>query len=361
MVERSTDNLQSLSLAAETAARIGRYNYAVDFRERIARANPTDATNRLELARAMAAGGRNGEAIDAIATLIAERTTPNSIRAQGAEVIGDIVRADRSQATRAAQLLDRGAGQSDAGALLARAAVAEATGSMDEARSLLGRINAGGLAAVAQMKLGLIALGAQNAQEAIAAFERAVYLDSDDEITNAIAFRAAGPRVQLVRLYGRAGRDLAAIRMAEGDGSDGKSLISAEVRRALAAGEAESEGGQETIAVAFEPSLEVARARATGLRPIAELNSAAAEAVDNALLETLAQSAARLGQYDRAIAIERLRAADATRPEDRAAIEKLLAEMIAQDRARRAREASLHRIDLTSTTEAIYKARAEGD
>lgn len=359
LVERSTDNLQALSLAAETAARIGRYGDAVDFRERIARANPTDAVNRLELARAMAAAGRNGEAVDYIATLIAERATPNSIRAQGAEVIGDIVRADRNQATRAATLLDRGAGQNDAGALLARAAVAEATGSMDEARSLLNRISAGGLAAVAQMKLGLIALGAQNTQEAIAAFERAVYLDSDDEITDAIAFRAAGPRAQLVLLYGRAGRDLAAIRMAEGDGSGEKSLISAEVRRALAAGETEVEGQQEATSVLFEPSLEVARARATGLRPLAELNGAAAEKVDNNLLATLAQSAARLGQYDRAIAIERLRAADATRPEDRAAIERLLAEMIAQDRARRAREASFRRIDLTSTTEAIYRARAE--
>jgi hypothetical protein len=33
--------------------------------------------------------------------------------------------------------------------------------------------------------------------------------------------------------------------------------------------------------------------------------------------------------------------------------------MIAQDRARRARAASFQRIDLTSTTEAIYKARAD--
>ena len=361
LVERSTDNQQSLALAAETAARIGRYNDAVDFRERIARANPTNAVNRLELARAMAAAGRNGDAIEYIATLIAERTTPNSIRAQGAEVIGDIVRADRNQATRAASLLDRGAGQNDAGALLARAAVAEATANMDEARTLLGRVNAGGLAAVAQMKLGLIALGAQNTQDAVAAFERAVYLDSDEAMTDAIAFRAAGPRAQLVLLYGRAGRDLAAIQMAEGDGGEENSLLSAAVRRALASSSEESEGAQEATAVAFEPSLEVARARTTGQRPLAELNTAAASKVEGDLLATLAQSAARLGQYDRAIALERLRASEATKPEDRAAIEKLLADMIAADRARRARESSFRRIDQSSTTESIYTGRAEGN
>src|SRR6185369_11251070 len=66
LVERSTDNTNALILAAETASRIGRYADAIDFREQTARTNPTNAVNRLELARVVAAAGRAGEAADRI-------------------------------------------------------------------------------------------------------------------------------------------------------------------------------------------------------------------------------------------------------------------------------------------------------
>ena len=97
LVERSTDNLKALRLAAETAARINRYADAIDFREQIAVSNPGDTMNKLELARLIAAAGRASEAIDRVAALIGERTTPNTIRAQAAEVVGEIVRRDASQ------------------------------------------------------------------------------------------------------------------------------------------------------------------------------------------------------------------------------------------------------------------------
>ena len=100
------------------------------------------------------------------------------------------------------------------------------------------------------MKLGLLALASRRDDEAVSRFERAAYLDSDGTMTDAIAFRAAGPRAQLIRLYSKTGRDLTAIRLGPGDiptsNSRGwRSLM----RMALPDGLASSDG------VAFEPPL----------------------------------------------------------------------------------------------------------
>jgi len=367
LVERSTDNLSALRLAAETAARINRYADAIDFREQIAIANPDDAQNRLELARVVAAAGRAGEALDRIAAFISERTTSNTIRAQAAEVAGDIVRADRSQAAHAVSLFEQRAAQGDAAASLARAAVAEAAGNLDDARAALARVSSGPLAAVAQMKLGVIAIGANQPADAATNFERALYLDADGSITDAIAFRAAGPRAQLIALYGRTTRELAAVRLAEGDSSSSsdeagqRSLISTAVRNALRSGN-HNEGSEAATAatVSFEPSLDTARTGGARLRTIAELNRAAATRISADLIAPLVEAATRLGQFDRAIALQRLLAMDAQKPEEKKAIEKRLAEMIAQDNARQARLASLLRIDQTNTTQSIYAARVIG-
>ena len=157
MAGRSVDNMKSLQLAAETAARVGRYAQAVEFREQLATTNPTDATNRLELARALAAAGKGGEALDRIVALIGERTTPNSVRAQASEVIGELVRGDKALAQRS--LPNHLSTQSPEGAALVRAAMNEASGRSEEARALLAGINSGPIGAVAQMKLGVWALG----------------------------------------------------------------------------------------------------------------------------------------------------------------------------------------------------------
>ena len=356
LVQRSTDNTKALQLAAEAAGRTGRYSDAIDFREQIARANPDDAVNKLELARVVAAAGRAGDAVDHLAALVGERTAPNSARAQAAEVLGDLVRSDRSLASRALAAVDRQRANGDA-VVLARAAINEATGNRDDARAALSGVNAGPLAAVAQMKLGLLALAARRDAEAVTNFERAIYLDADGAITDAIAFRAAGPRAQLITLYGKGGRDLAAIRLAEGEPEGLQSLISSSVRRALASGVARADSRS---TVSFEPSLEITRSRPGGLKTIAELNGAAAAGVRDGLLASLVESAARLGQYDRAMAVERLRAAEAVKPEEKTAIEKRLAEIVAAEKARQARLALLTRIDRSNAISSVYAARVLG-
>ncbi len=359
LVERSTDNLKALRLAAETSARINRFDDAVNFREQIARINPNDATNKLELAHVIAAAGRNGEAVDRIIALIAERTTSNSVRAQAAEIMGEIARRDPSQGARAAAALDGRVAQADAGAVLARAAIAEKTGRPDEARQLLKRITGGSLASVAQMKLGIIEKAAGQDAEAVASFERAIYLDADGDMTGAIAFVAPGPRAQLIALYSRAGRDLAAIRLAESDDASGPAAINAAIKNALNGGEqAERTSGS---TVAFEPSLEITRSKAPGLRTLAEANDAALSRTQSEEVSALVDSAARLGQYDRAIAMERLLALEATKPDEKTGIEKRLAEIMAAKRAEQIRSALLLRVDNSNATESIYAGRLLGE
>ncbi|MEK6302882.1 MAG: hypothetical protein AABO41_19400 [Acidobacteriota bacterium] len=359
MVERSTDNTRTLRLAAEAAARINRFAEAIDFREQLARANPSDAGNRLELARVIAASGRASEAIDQIAALIGERTTPNRVRAQAAEVVAELVRGDRSLASRGSQF-DEKAAQGNAGAALVRASMYEAAGDVEQARSLFSGIS-GPLAPVSLMKLGLISLASNRDAEAVSSFERAIYLDADGAMTDAIAFRAPGPRAQLILLYSKTGRDLAAIRLAEGDGSssgDGRGqrpLIGAEVLNALNV----RGSNAASDSVAFEPSLD-ARSKVTGLKTLAELNDAAASKSQSDLLGVLVESASKLGQYDRAIAIERLRTMEARRAEEKTVIEKRLAELMAADQARRQRLARLVRINSSNATESIFAGRVIG-
>jgi len=267
------------------------------------------------------------------------------------------VRADRSLASRAASSLDQRGG-SDAGVALARASINEAAGNRIEARAVLASVNTGPLAAVAQMKLGLLALQERREPEAVTSFERAMHLDSDGAITNAIAFRAMGPRSQLITLYGKSGRDLAAIRLAEGEPEGPQSPFSSAVRRALTSGEAKADSRS---TVSFEPSLEVQRPRSGGLKTVAELNSAAVASARGELLASLVESAARLGQYDRAIAVERLRAAEAVKPEEKTAIEKRLAEIQAAEKVRQLRLAMLARIDRSNAIQSMYAARVLGN
>ncbi len=355
LVERSTDNLKALQLAAETAARIKRYVEAVEFRQQIARANPEDAQNKLELARAMAAGNRAADAINQLVALTVERTTPNSIRAQAAEVTGEIVRANPALASQASSQFDARIVTGDFGAMLARAATSEAAGKPDEARATLALLKSGSLAAVAQMKLGLISLAAGRNADAVMSFEQAIYLDADGTMTDAIAFRAPGPRAQLILLYNRVGRDAAAIQLAEGEPGGRPSLIGASNSESESSGQ--TQASQE---VAFEPSLLAAREKSDGLRTIADLNESANAKVNGSLLAALSESFARLGQYDKAIIAARASAAQAARPEERAAIEKRLAEIEAADRARQVKKASQLRIDRANTTGPIYASRLIG-
>jgi predicted Zn-dependent protease len=355
MAERSTENLKALGLAASTAGRIGLYENAIDFREQIARINPDDATNKVELVRVIASSGKTSDAIDRAIGLLGDRATPNSAKAQVAEVLGQLVAADKSQAAPVTSSAARLAQGSPEAGLLS-GIISIATGRTEEGRQMLLRVK-GPLEPVAQLEAGLVSLGAGRSAEAAGAFERALYLDADGTLASSVFFRALEPRVQLILTYGRIGRDAAALRLAESDGDTGRSFISAQVRSALAGVGERAESSGEFV---FEPPLQSPPESTATLRTLAELNSETASRAEHELLPVLAESAARLGRFDRAIAIARLRAADAKKAEEKAAAEKRLDEMIVADRARKAAEAARLRIDRSNATGSIYATRLLG-
>jgi cellulose synthase operon protein C len=356
LVERSTDNLRALRLAAETAAKINRFAEAIDFRQQIATANPDDVTNRLELARALSAAGRNGEAMDVSIALLGERITPNSVKAQVAEVAGEIAKVDRAAAGKIQALFQNANVQDGAGELLAGAAADESTGNAARAQTLLSRVK-GPLESVAQVKLGLLNRNAGRDAEAVKNFERAIYLDPDETLTSAIAFRLTSSRAQLITLYSKLQRDQAAVQLTIGE-ADSKLLLSAAARKAL---DTPGEDEQTAGTVTFEPSLEITKAKITGLRTLAERNESAGAVVQNDLIFALAESSARLGRLDRAIALERLRASEAKRAEDKSTIEKRIEAFIAVKLAREKAASALLRINRNNASESIYSAKVLGN
>src|SRR5262249_42442390 len=142
---------------------------------------------------------------------------------------------------------------------------------------------------------------------------------------------------------------------AQGDESQRESFVSTAVRQALEQkGNARPAPQRETL---FEPTLETSAHAPPAIRSIAELNREAAAGARRALLASLAAAAVRLDQYDRAIALERARVADASRKDQKTAIEKRLAEIVSADQAHKLRIASLVRFDKRGATQSIYAAQ----
>jgi hypothetical protein len=162
------------------------------------------------------------------------------------------------------------------------------------------------------------------------------------------------PRAELISLYSRMGRELAAVRMAEDQAPGQRPLISAAVRNALRSGTVSTDT---KASVVFEPGLEVRRTNGGGLQTLAELNEAAASSAQAGILAALVEAASGLGNYDRAIALERLRAMQANTAEETAAIQKRLTDMVAAKKARELGAALLFHVDRRNTTESVYAAQ----
>jgi tetratricopeptide (TPR) repeat protein len=337
LVQRSVDNAGDLTIAAETAARIGMLDLAVNFREQVVRIRPDDASNRIELARSLDAVGKRREALRNLCSIASERGMPNTARAQSAELIGQIVRQDPGLAQAAREILSASRrAPYGAGVDLANGAVLEATGQVNEAASLLSAIR-GSLESLARVKLGRLSASAGQNREAIIQFERAVYLDPEGVMAHAVAFSAAPPASPVARLailYSGDGRDEAALRIAGREEAPSRAISH--------------------WSPVFEPAMDRPVQR-SGIRTLAEMNVSAL-ASREPLLAALVESALRLGQFEGARLIEGLRLPSAA-DDQKGTIKRRIAEILAAENARRARMASLLRVNHSVTTESIYSAR----
>ena len=348
VAERTGDDLQELGIAASTAARLGMLNEAIDYRNRIARGQPENSVNKLELARLLDAAGRKNEALEGLALVIGDRTSPNTVRAQAAESMGQIVRSSQSLAQAASVALSRSAGQG-AAADLAKAAVAEASGASGPADLLAGI--RGPLEPLARTRLARLIVAGGRAADAIPHLERAIYLDPDDSVSAAIAFTARGfpalPRAALALLYSRTGRDQAALRITGADGGPsgdpGLARLSAQPP-------------QTETAVVFEPPLPEPN-YAQSVKTLAELNQTA-YSQSGEVIAALVESAMRLGQYDRARQLTKVQLFGARTAAEKASVDKRLSDIAAAERARQIQMASLLRVSRSNATDSIYAARA---
>jgi tetratricopeptide (TPR) repeat protein len=348
-IERATKRLESLAaisdqhlqLAAETATRAGLIKEAIAYRERFALAHPQDATNRLELARLISTSKQNLEALRLLVKLELDQSTPNSVKAQAAEILHQIARDDKSIVTQAQasaeDLISRKAS-------LAGAALLEGLGQIDRARAALAEIT-GPLEPIAQFKLSQMAI---SKKEAIEHLERAIYLDPDGQMTDKIAFStSAAARTKLALLYAGAGRELAALRITGADGA-------LQVKSALSPLDREVEPEPAAI---FEQAFALQRSRdESKLRTIAELNDLAT--MNRAeLIEALAEAALRLRLYDLARSIQRTRLLEASEQRERKAALDKLTQIEAQARAGAAR-ARPFRISRANASDSVYIGRA---
>jgi tetratricopeptide (TPR) repeat protein len=83
---------EALRVAAEIAAEFNQFAVAVEYRGRLSALQPDDIANSLELARALAAGGKNDEAMNQLASLISDRRVARQIRWTAVWIAPEVVK-----------------------------------------------------------------------------------------------------------------------------------------------------------------------------------------------------------------------------------------------------------------------------
>ena len=203
---------EALRVAAETAAEFDEFAVAVEYRQRLSALLPEESVNRLELARALGAGGKKDEAMNQLASLISDRRVARPIRWTAVWIAPEIViegwqslerriRAGKDQemvaAVEAKSMLSRG--QSDGAIKRLNDAVMTSPG--------------------AQLKL-FRALSQKNAgleREALQSFLDSMIACADAWIAAPFGATEDEQRWQIIRLYTSHGQHRAALKLAGAD------------------------------------------------------------------------------------------------------------------------------------------------
>jgi len=83
---------EALRVAAETAAEFDQYAAAIEYRRRLSALSPEESSNRLELARSLAATGKNDDAMNLLASSISDRRAPRQIRWTAVWIAPEVVK-----------------------------------------------------------------------------------------------------------------------------------------------------------------------------------------------------------------------------------------------------------------------------
>ena len=277
------DRTTALRVASETAGEFGSYDAAVNFRQQLITASPTDEENRIELIRLLAANGKKDEAIQNLAATIADRNASRTLRWQAIWLTPEIAGKDLSLW---ANIRDRVHAPSTSDSEMNTALEAlslYAAGRSDEATKLI---------TAAEMSMPTEYLSSLHAilektysADALNSFARALIAAQEPTVSKSFGFAEDEPLEQIVSLYLKQNQPRAALKVAErivAFQADKKSV--------------EAETGMQLL-LDTRDRYQTLRERAEQRERTTHIN----------LLATLSAAAEQLGDLNRAVELERLR------------------------------------------------------
>ncbi|HWW75930.1 MAG TPA: hypothetical protein VNZ44_11060, partial [Pyrinomonadaceae bacterium] len=299
----SISHTSALQLAAETAGSFARYEEAIGFRQTLAAEKPDDYTNRVELARLLAAAGRRAEAVAQLSGVVFDRRAPRAARWQAMWVAPEVT---GGSAELWESLIRSSAGRDDREMSAAlEAGRLWAGGRAAEASDLLGRAAEDDPNPLLEFFLGVVAADCGRDGVAEAAWAAAFRSRAEDDISSAFGADREDALRELIRLQLSSGRASSALKLAS---------LDAELVAESSAKDAGSDSGEEeSDASAFEtrpgPSYRTLKERASARRAASE----------SELLAGLSAAAERSGEFDKALEFERARQGRLTDEAERAA------------------------------------------
>jgi hypothetical protein len=204
---------EALRVAAETAEEFGQFAVAVEYRRRLSALSPEDNANRLELARALAAGGKNGEAMNQLASLISDRRVARQYRWTAVWLSPEIAKPEGLQSfeRQIREIKDQEmAAAVEAQSLFSRGLPDKAIKRLDDA--VVGSPGA-------QLKLfhALFQKNAGREGEALRSLLDSMIALGDAWIASPFGATEDEQRWQVIRLYAKQGRPRAALKLAGAD------------------------------------------------------------------------------------------------------------------------------------------------
>ena len=296
-----------LKLAAETASSFGRYAEAAEFRTKLAADNPEDYANRVELARVLAAGGKFEDGAAQLASIVGDRNAPRATRWQAVWVAPEVVGSRKELWASLAQSSGAGgtADEEMVAALKARELSAE--GRASEAADALKRVAADDPNPLLEFFLGVLDEQGDRAAEAAEAFNVAYRSQANDELSAAFGSDEESALRKLIRLHVKAGRPLAALKLATLD-TELSSNVGAGVagregdEKGVDGSDVESDESGNDAGASAEAAVAAASFRTLDERARLRSGASAAE-----LLGLLSAAAEQVNDYDKAVAFERAR------------------------------------------------------
>jgi tetratricopeptide (TPR) repeat protein len=204
---------EALRLAAETAAEFDQFALAVECRRRLSALSPEEIANRLELARALAAGGKNDEALSQLASLISDRRVARQIRWAAVWIAPEVVKQEGwpflDQQIRAIKDQEMVAAM-EAQSMLGR-------GQIDDAIKRLDAAVTGSPSAQLKIFHALSQKNAGREGEALQSLLDSMIAFGDAWIAAPFGATEDEQRWQVIRLYAKQGRPRAALKLAGAD------------------------------------------------------------------------------------------------------------------------------------------------